>query len=377
MSQVARSTQTIPAMSLSPIIAIEGGNNKTRQRNKVGMIDFPSEWSFAVDGREGLTSKAHYRISVKDEETIYLYHPQDIQIYGMGDPIRLNTTERYLHLQWLNQVKAALIAAFDQLKIPAVPTNTIEPWLAVTVPVAVFQNEELRAEVKSFITAIDCIEDGNGRIFKLRIHEDRCWLLPESGAAMLWHDQNSRLREGVVYLADDAGRGTTDYSKFVGNRLVPKSGRSQMNQGLGTVVQAIHQRVASRYANITDREVEQAFRSLAGKSDKAIIKMRDGAIHEDVSDIYFEGLAHLLTQHTAFIINNYKMDFQVLALMGGGAYHMGPYYQGWTKDMGVGLEIVKGSEFANLNGAFLFVAGKANMSAIEIKALMSQIVSQV
>jgi hypothetical protein len=332
------------------LIAIEPGHNKTRIQTSRGVTEFPSEYAFAV-APNGVEVH-NYQLSLQHRENTLLYGERDQKLYARTSPFRQVGAVRYGAEEWMNQVKVGIIAALKAYGRGPTPCTPIA--LVITIPITVFLNLDVRSAIKTQLLRIRKITDGNGKIWEIEIGD--LFVLPESASAML-HQQKIKPRDPkTAYLTVDPGRGTTDFAEFLGITMVQGSGRSLMDQGLNTTFLSVYDQLASKYTGLTDAAVEKLFRGLAGKT-KAVITIRPG-IEEDVSSRYFMGLGDLFDQIIREIENNVGFDWQVMCLLGGGAYHLPFYFTSWVEEIGRELEIIDQAEYANLHGAFEYLRSK-------------------
>lgn len=316
---------------------------------------------------DGKVRKPVYTLRHLDN-TVWVYGVDDCLVHGEGKPIRLNSFERYGSAEYLRAVHVGLLHLFAAYR----GGSEIEPTLAVSVPISVYNEEEDLVKVRAALLGDHRIQDADGCELKIKISDKKLMILPESVGSIYHYAFDPRtLKARPVekapdgeltgdtngnVLVVDVGYLTTDFSLHTDMKYQKQQAFTEPSMGMGIIALAIQEELQrdGRVADVS--QIDAGLRWIAGNEPGPKFITIDGAHKVDVGPVYDAMLPRLASAIRDTILNRFKIKIDLVILAGGGAFHL---YELLKAMLPIHLAKAPDAAAANVLGAYTLLARAA------------------
>jgi hypothetical protein len=267
----------------------------------------------------------------KDGGRIMVYGVEDCRKHGVGQPVRLNSYERYTSDDYLDMMRVQWLHLFAAHR----GKEEVSPVGVVSVPISVYNEKEDTDKLRALLLGSHQIQDADGCELKIRIDEKKLVIIPESVGALYHYAFDPRTLDarggefdvhGNV-LVVDVGYLTTDFSLHTDMQYQRAVSFTAPSLGMGQIALAIQEEL-QRDGRIVDiSQIDAGMRGIAepeGEDKLGAPKSIQiaGNYVVDVGPIYDAGLQALAFGIRDVILNRFPQKISLILLCGGGAIHL-------------------------------------------------------
>ena len=267
---------------------------------------------------------------------------------------RLSSLDIYLSEDYYRMFKVMLFQAFKKY---AGNSDWIRPSGAISVPVVIYDNDEIMGHIKDAIIGKHEITDAEGCTLRVEITESRFLIVPEGrGAAeqRCYDPATLQRREDVSSAGStiivDAGYETVNETLFHGMKYIRDISYTFERAGFGVIVRAIHAWAADQLKGVDDSRIDIGLRAIAGipLGREKYIEIAQG-VSIDVQPIYDVEIVNFADRLAQDIATRFAdVAANRIGLSGGTAHHILPYLT--RENTGWDVEVVPNQEVANALG---------------------------
>lgn len=293
--------------------------------------------------------------SLTDSGQVFVFGVEDVVNHGRYSlRRRITSMDRYMEPDYYRIVKVSLFHAFRRF---AGNNEWIRPTGAISVPVSIYNNDDVMSKIRDAIIGKHEIMDGDGCILRVELLDSRILFIPECYGAfrhLKFDPATLDLRKDIQVpgstILVDVGYETVNEALFAGNKYIRDASYTTERSGFGVVVRAIQNWAGNKLKGVDASRVDIGLRQVAGipLGEPKFIQIAEG-VSVDVQPIYDEQVPLLADRIMQDVITRYAdMAANRVALNGGSAYHLAPYIT--DERIGWPVVVVPDPEIANSLG---------------------------
>jgi len=276
--------------------------------------------------------KSKPRFSLREEDgQVYVFGVRDVVEHGKyAQRRRLTSMDRSLSPDYFRLFRVMLFQAFKRF---AGNGEWIRPSGAISVPIAIYNDDKAMAIIREAVVGKHVISDMDGCLLRVEIAESRFLIVPESYGLkyhQVYDATTLQLREDASSgssIVTDIGYETVNAALYFGTRYQRDIAYTLERGGFGIATRAVQAWAGQKLKGMDPSRIDVALRAVAGipLGQPKFIEVAPGVSIDvqPVYDIEVPLLAERVSQYVATLFADVPATDVVLG--GGTAYHLAPY----------------------------------------------------
>lgn len=311
-----------------------------------------------IQFKSDAATKPEFSLRDGDERTTYVFGVKDVTDHGKYSlRRRLTSLDRYTSADYARFFKVMLFQAFKKY---AGNSDWIRPTGAISVPVAIYNDDETMAQIRDALIGKHEITDASGSTLRVEVTENRFIIVAEGYGARRYREfdpstleRRTGIQPAGAAIVADIGYETINESLFHGLKYIRDASYTLERGGFGIVVRAIQNWASTQLKGVDVSRIDIALRRAAGipLGEPKFIEIAPG-VTIDVQPVYDVEVPLLAERAGQDIATRFAdQAANVVLLAGGTAYHLAQFMN--EAQVGWPVEVVPDPEVANCMGVMI------------------------